>query len=128
MDFEHLIRPLESASGPSGEDLVFSADFDEIQQARRFDDPSLAQGEWVTEVKEADWEQVVRVWETVLAKRAKDLRVAAWLTEAKGKLGGLASLAEELARSAALALDTFEAALKDTPARDERFPGHAART
>ncbi|HJV92237.1 MAG TPA: type VI secretion system ImpA family N-terminal domain-containing protein, partial [Azonexus sp.] len=65
MDFEHLIRSLESASGPCGEDLIFSAEFDEIQQARRFDDPSLAQGEWVTEVKEADWDQVVRVCETV---------------------------------------------------------------
>lgn len=196
MDFEHLIRPLESASGPCGEDLIFSAEFDEIQQARRFDDPSLAQGEWVTEVKEADWDKVVRVCEAILAMRAKDLRVAAWLTEAKGKLGGLAGLAdgytllarlceafwddihprledgeleqrigvldwlvnqtsrlvreipltrsakgafssidqvsaratakniernpglaEELARSAPVALDVFEAALKDTPAR-----------
>lgn len=195
MDFEHLIQPLESASGPCGDDLIFSAEFDEIQQARRFDDPSLAQGEWVTEVKEADWDKVVSICETVLARRTKDLRVAAWLTEAKGKLGGLAGLAdgytllarlcenfwddihprledgeleqrigvldwlvnqtsrlvretpltlspkgkfssidqesaratakniernpglaEELARSAALALDTFEAALKDTPA------------
>lgn len=102
MDFEHLIRPLESASGPCGEDLIFSADFDEIQQARRFDDPSLAQGEWVTEVKEADWDKVVRVCETVLAKRAKDLRVAAWLTEAQGKLGGLAGLADGYALLARL--------------------------
>jgi len=102
MDFEHLIRPLESASGPCGEDLIFSAEFDEIQQARRFDDPSLAQGEWVTEVKEADWDKVVRVCETVLAQRAKDLRVAAWLTEAKGKLGGLAGLADGYALLARL--------------------------
>lgn len=102
MDFEHLIRPLESASGPCGEDLIFSADFDEIQQARRFDDPSLAQGEWVTEVKEADWDKVVRVCESVLASRAKDLRVAAWLTEAQGKLGGLAGLADGYALLARL--------------------------
>src|SRR5512145_1732834 len=94
MDFEHLVRPLESASGPCGEDLIFSAEFDAIQEARRFEDPSLAQGEWVTEVKEADWENVIRVCETLLANKAKDLRVIAWLTEARGKIGGLAGLAE----------------------------------
>lgn len=94
MDFEHLVRALESASGPCGEDLIFSAEFDAIQEARRFEDPSLAQGEWVTEVKEADWENVIRVCETLLANKSKDLRVIAWLTEARGKIGGLAGLAE----------------------------------
>lgn len=94
MDYEHLLRPLDSALGPCGDDLIFSADFDEIQEARRFDDPSLAQGEWITEVKEADWERVVRVCEHVLATQSKDLRVAAWLTEAKGKLCGLSGLAD----------------------------------
>lgn len=94
MDFEHLVQALESPSGPCGEDLIFSAEFDEIQEARRFDDPSLSQGEWVTEVKEADWENVIRVCERLLATKSKDLRVIAWLTEARGKIGGLAGLSE----------------------------------
>lgn len=94
MDSEHLLRPLESAPGPCGEDLIFSAEFDQIQEARRFDDPSLAQGEWVTEVKEADWNKVVHICEHLLANRSKDLRIAAWLTEANGKLRGLAGLAD----------------------------------
>ena len=94
MDFEHLVRALESPLGPCGEDLIFSAEFDEIQKARRFDDPSLSQGEWVTEVKEADWENVIRICENLLANKSKDLRVIAWLTEARGKIGGLAGLAE----------------------------------
>lgn len=94
MDFEHLVQALESPSGPCGEDLIFSAEFDEIQEARRFDDPSLSQGEWVTEVKEADWENVIRICERLLTNKSKDLRVIAWLTEARGKIGGLAGLAE----------------------------------
>jgi type VI secretion system protein ImpA len=94
MNFEDLVRPLNTPEGPCGSDMIFSADFDEIQEARRFDDPSLSQGEWVTEVKEADWEKVIRVGETLLSAKAKDLRVAAWLTEARGKLKGLSGLAE----------------------------------
>lgn len=94
MTSEQLVAPLNSSSGPCGEDMVFSAEFDAIQEARRFEDPSLAQGEWITEVKEADWENVIRICENVLAKQSKDLRVAAWLTEAKGKIAGLGGLAD----------------------------------
>nr|MBL8411513.1 type VI secretion system protein TssA [Dechloromonas sp.] len=94
MNFDDLVRPLNAPEGSCGSDMIFSADFDEIQEARRFDDPSLSQGEWVTEVKEADWEKVIRVSETLLSTKAKDLRVAAWLTEARGKLYGLNGLAE----------------------------------
>lgn len=94
MELEHLVHPLVSSQGPCGEDMIFSAEFDQIQEARRFEDPSLAQGEWVTEVKEADWEIVVRICEKILGKQSKDLRIAAWLTEAKGKIGGLAGLAD----------------------------------
>jgi type VI secretion system protein ImpA len=94
MDFQQLVHPLSASHSPCGEDMIFSPEFDEIQQARRFDDPSLSQGEWVTEIKEADWEKVIRVCEDVLANKSKDLRIAAWLTEARGKTGGLAGLAE----------------------------------
>lgn len=93
MDFDHLSRAIVSNHGPCGDDLVFSMEFDEIQEARRFDDPSLSQGEWVTDVKEADWVSVVRICEGILANKSKDLRVAAWLTEASCKLKGLAGLA-----------------------------------
>jgi len=94
MSFEHLLRPLESIHGLCGEDMIFSAEFDAIQEARRFDDPTLAQGEWVSEFKEANWEKVIRSSEELLAQKTKDLRVAAWLIEAKGKLYGLAGLAD----------------------------------
>ena len=57
-NLDTLLAPLSETS-PCGEDLLFSADFDAIQHARRFEDPSLDQGEWVTEIKEADWPFVV---------------------------------------------------------------------
>jgi len=94
MDISSLSTPLLSAHGPCGEDLIFSADFDDIQEARRFDDPSIAQGEWVTEIKEADWPTVVRICETILASKAKDLRVASWLIEARCKIAGISGLAD----------------------------------
>ncbi len=94
MDFVSLITPLASAHGPCGEDLIFSADFDEIQEARRFDDPSISQGEWVTDVKEADWQGVTRLSKNILANKSKDLRVACWLIEAQCKIDGLSGLAD----------------------------------
>lgn len=94
MDFELLVRPLEGSSGLCGEEMGFSGEFDAIQEARRFDDPSLSQGEWITDVKEADWDKVVQICEDLLAKRTKDIRVAVWLTEALSKTRGFAGLAD----------------------------------
>jgi type VI secretion system protein ImpA len=94
MDLSLLTSPLASNHGPCGDDLIFSSDFDQIQEARRFDDPSLAQGEWVTEIKEADWTGVVRICEDILSSKSKDLRVACWLIEARCKIGGLTGLAD----------------------------------
>jgi type VI secretion system protein ImpA len=94
MDFELLIRPLVSEHGQCGESMMFSSEFDEIQEARRFDDPSLSQGEWVTDIKEADWGRARRICEEVLANKSKDLRVAGWLVEALGRTQGLAGLTE----------------------------------
>ncbi len=76
-----LLAPLSEIS-PCGEDLLFSADFDAIQHARRFEDPSLDQGEWVTEIKEADWSFVIERSSSLLQTQTKDLRLAVWLTEA----------------------------------------------
>jgi len=94
MDIAYLLQPLSSPAGPCGDDLIFSSEFDEIQEARRFDDPTISQGEWVTDIKEADWPAVVRICEHVLANKAKDLRLVAWLTEARCKIDGLAGLAD----------------------------------
>lgn len=94
MDHQALVSPLASNHGPCGEDLIFSSDFDQIKEARRFDDPSLSQGEWVTDIKEADWPAVVRICQDILSSKSKDLRVACWLIEARSKLAGLPGLAD----------------------------------
>ena len=88
-----LLEPI-SADQPAGIDLAFSADLDAIARARQFDDPSLAQGEWVTELKEADWGFVVDRCARLLAEQSKDLRLAVWLTEAAAKRHHMHGLAE----------------------------------
>jgi type VI secretion system protein ImpA len=93
IDLTTLIAPVSDAS-PCGEDMLFSSEFDAIQHARRFDDPSLDQGEWVTEIKEADWSFVVEHSATLLATQTKDLRLAAWLTEALALEEGVKGLTQ----------------------------------
>ncbi len=92
---DQLLTPI-SASQPSGADLSFAPELDAITQARRFDDPSLDQGEWVTELKEADWDFVVKRCAALLAGTSKDLRLAVWLTEAGAKQWHLRGLGEGL--------------------------------
>jgi type VI secretion system protein ImpA len=89
---DQLLNPV-SDSAPCGGDLSFSSDLDAIAHARRFDDPSLDQGEWVTEIKEADWSFVVDNCARLIETQSKDLRLAVWLAEANAKIrhfGGLA--------------------------------------
>jgi len=95
IDIDSLLQPI-SAESPCGEDLAFSPEFDAIQEARREEDASLAQGEWVRDVKEADWPQVADKAADILRRRSKDIRVAGWLAEALGKSGGFGGLAEGL--------------------------------
>ena len=90
-----LLQPISEAS-PTGEDLVFSAEFDIIREERRQDDPHLDQGEWVIDRKEADWPLVQRLTTELLMSRSKDLRLAGWLTEAWAKLRGFEGLRDGL--------------------------------
>lgn len=98
---EQLLQPI-SADQPAGTDLTFSPDMDAIAHARKFDDPSLDQGEWLTELKEADWDFVVERCAGLLEGASKDLRLAVWLAEAATKRHGLAGLAEGLLVNAGL--------------------------
>lgn len=96
-----LLEPVTDAR-PCGDDLAFSAEFDQITQARREDDPTLEQGEWQTEVKLADWDRVIDRCSDLLRSRSKDLRLAGWLTEALVKTRGAQGLTEGLALLQAL--------------------------
>ncbi|EMH2964019.1 type VI secretion system protein TssA [Burkholderia multivorans] len=93
INLPELLTPISDAS-PTGDDLLFSNEFDAIQEARRYDDPTLDQGEWVTEIKEADWGLVVERATELLRTRTKDLRVAVWLTEALALEDGITGLTE----------------------------------
>ena len=90
-----LLNPIR-ADQPSGADLAFSPELDAITLARKFDDPSLDQGEWVTDLKEADWDFVVKRCAVLLEQKSKDLRLAVWLAEAGAKKYRMRGLAEGL--------------------------------
>jgi type VI secretion system protein ImpA len=90
-----LLAPV-SSERPCGEDLVFSSEIDAIVRARQADDPSLEQGAWVAELKEADWKFVARQCAQLIEKRSKDLQLAVWLAEAEARTTGLRGLADSL--------------------------------
>lgn len=73
-----LAAPID---GGSGEDLSFSALFDQIKEARRADPDYLTQGDWQTDLKTADWEQVISLAAQGLTQHSKDLMLVAWLSE-----------------------------------------------
>lgn len=93
MNLESILKPFP---GPlvCGEDMSFSPEFDVIAEARRFDDPLLGQGEWVTPIKEADWPAVVSLCSSLLETRSKDLRLAVWLVEGLARTAGIGGLAK----------------------------------
>lgn len=92
LELDPLLSPISDAQ-PSGEDLSFSLEYDAIQEARRADDPSLEQGEWVTEIKSADWPAVAKQSSQLLQQRSKDLRLAVWWAEAQTRIHGFNGLA-----------------------------------
>ena len=116
-----LLRLTSPISGPTavGEDLTFSTEFDAIAEARRADDPSLAQGEWTRALKVADWPLSLRLCETLLTEKSKDLRLAGWYTEARTQLHGFRGLTEGLSVVAGLC-ETFWDDLHPSGDNDER--------
>ncbi|OWT69107.1 MULTISPECIES: type VI secretion system protein TssA [unclassified Achromobacter] len=106
-DLDTLLQPIPG-DDPCGEDMVFSAEFDQIREARRFDQPGLEQGDWVIDLKEADWPQVVHLCGVVLRERSKDIRVAAWLAEAWARREGFGGLRDGYRLVEALCRDYWE--------------------
>lgn len=88
---EALLAPIPGDQ-PGGEDLSYGSEFDAIRDARRADDPNLAQGEWETEVKTANWPKVRELCESLLKNRSKDLQLACWYTEAMAQINGFRGL------------------------------------
>ncbi len=89
---EDLLAPISEAR-PCGEDLSFSPEYDRIQEARRNDDPTLEQGEWVTDLKSADWPAAFEQSAKLLQGRSKDLQLAVWFAESASRTQGFRGLA-----------------------------------
>lgn len=89
---EQLVAPV-SDEQPCGESLRASGVYRAIQEARREDDASLPLGPWTHELKKADWDNVCALVTEALAKRSKDLQLAAWLLEARIHCDGFAGIA-----------------------------------
>jgi type VI secretion system protein ImpA len=122
-DLAHAFgRPI-SPELPGGEDLAFAPEWDEIRSARAGDDPSLAQGDWVRELRSPQWPRVAELCERILTTRSKDLQVAGWYAEALTRLQGLPGLAVGL-RTVELLLGRFwhccHPTLEDDGAAEER--------
>ncbi|MCG2584198.1 type VI secretion system ImpA family N-terminal domain-containing protein [Massilia sp. TS11] len=95
LDLPRLLDPIHPNT-PCGEDLSFSAELDAIARARQADDPTLDQGAWVSDLKEADWPLVAARCSELLSSRSKDLQLAVWLAEAHAHQGDTAALADSL--------------------------------
>jgi|GEM_PF-171847 len=89
---EDILQPIPG-DNPSGPSLRY--EYDEIKEARR-EEEDLAQGEWQTERKVADFPKVLKLASELLATRTKDLQLAFWITEAQLKLVGFPGLLEGL--------------------------------
>jgi type VI secretion system protein ImpA len=101
MDIASLLNPI-TAEAPCGTDMSFSNEFDTIQEMRREEDPTLAQGAWIAERKVADWPGVIALCESLLRTGTKDLRVVGWWADANARVRGPQGMADGLALAAAL--------------------------
>lgn len=88
---DQLIAPIPG-DHLCGQDISFSQTFDEVREARRQDDLTLAQGDWETELKMAQWPKVRALCEDILRNKSKDLQIACWYAEALCHLHGFQGL------------------------------------
>lgn len=101
LNIEQLLAPISEQS-PCGDDIAFSPEVDAVSKARQADDPTLEQGAWVTNLKEADWKFVASRCAQLIEQRSKDLRLAVWLAEASAKTGSFRELADSVMLISAL--------------------------
>ena len=94
LDVEALLAPIPGEH-PAGKSILNGQTYDAIREARRADD-ALPQGEWVHEVKAANWPAVIDRSSEALATESKDLQVACWMVEALVKWHGFTGLRDGL--------------------------------
>ena len=92
---EDVLDPIPG-DNPAGPYLRYDPVYDKIKEARR-QDLDVPQGGWQTSLKTAEWPVVIKLSTETLAKRSKDLQIAAWLAEALLQRHGFSGLADGLA-------------------------------
>ncbi len=90
-ELESLLHPIREDL-PTGPPIRFAPIFDVLREARREDDPRLPMGAWEQPGKRVDWARVEMLCKTTLSDYAKDLQIAAWLTEAWTRQHGFEGL------------------------------------
>ncbi|MBF4488778.1 type VI secretion system protein TssA [Psychrobacter sp. N25K4-3-2] len=95
-DIDTLIAPIDGSHHGVGEDLIFDPRIDAIVAARQEDDPLLAQGNWVTELKVADWDFVKNQCAELLSDTSKDMKLALWYVDALSHTNHLAGISHGL--------------------------------
>ena len=113
-----LLEPIPGGGNPGGTDLAYLKEFDAIREARRADDPTLAQGAWVTELKAAQWPLVRELCEEALRKKSKDFQIACWYTESLTRLEGFSGLDTGLKLLNGLLTDFWEFAYPELDPSD----------
>ena len=93
---ETLVAPIADSHQGVGEDLTFDLRIDAIVAARQEDDPLLAQGNWVTELKVADWDYVKKQCAALLIDSSKDMKLALWYSDALSHTDHLAGISHGL--------------------------------
>jgi type VI secretion system protein ImpA len=94
LDIAEFLAPIPGEN-PAGQSVRYDGTHDAIKEARRADD-SLAQGDWVYQLKVADWPAVVEIATEALTTKSKDLQVTVWLVEALVTQHGFAGLRDGL--------------------------------
>ena len=79
-DIEPLLQPISELK-PSGDDLKYTPLFDKIRSSRKLEDTG-PKGLWEREEGTSDFALIAKLASEALAKKTKDLQLAAWLTEA----------------------------------------------
>jgi type VI secretion system protein ImpA len=90
-DLHALLAPI-AGEQPAGLSMRYDPSYLVIRQAREQDDPTLPRGEWVRDLKKADWSLAASTSIALLTHKTKDFQLAAWLCEAWIHLHGLEGL------------------------------------
>ncbi|OAL79146.1 type VI secretion protein [Acinetobacter sp. SFB] len=95
LELEALLKVI-SDEAPCGIDCSFSNEFHAIKQAKTQDDPLLDQGDWIAELKQADWNFVSAKSTELLTEKTKDIRLYSGLIKAWSNLYGFEGVAKGL--------------------------------